>query len=233
MEDNTYTIRYHFLFKNGKENTFDVKIDSSTMLNLLPQPENKPFWTELDYHQCECCPLDKAQVSHCPIALNIMGLIEAFKNVMSSEKCQVSCITPERTYSKEVDIQNGLFSIFGIINATSSCPIMSFFKPMAKFHLPFSTIEETKVRVISFYLLSQYFKQEKSDTIDIQLEQLESFYSKVELLDAGILNRIRGISDSDADKNAVIILNSIAQLISMEIDEQLQSIEDIFKTSGF
>lgn len=232
MANNTYTIQYNFVLEDGRKNSFRIDIDNETMLNAIPQPDEKPFWTALEYEKCSCCPLDVKVSSHCPIALNIMGLVDTFKNMVSSDKCGIYCITPERTYSKEATIQEGLFSIFGIINATSRCPIMSFFKPMARFHLPFASVEETTVRVMSFYLMSQYFKQKKRATIDIHLEKLDEHFSKVQMVDEGILNRIRKISNSDADKNAILVLNSLAQLISLEIDEQLQSIENIFNTAG-
>ncbi len=176
MNNNKYTITYRFDFEDDRQNFFNIDIDSSTMLNVTPQPEDKPYWTKLGHKKCACCSLNDDKDNYCPIALNIVGLIEAFKGLMSSEKCSVYCITPERTYFKEASVQEGLFSIFGIVNATSKCPVMNFFKPMARFHLPFSTVQETKVRVISFYLLSQYFKQKKSATIDIELEKLDKHY---------------------------------------------------------
>ena len=231
MESNTYTIDYHFLLKGDKKKFFTIEIDKKTMLNTIPLPDEKPFWTELDYEKCECCPLEKDQMPYCPIALNIMGLVESFKDSLSSDNCIIKCVTPERVYYKESTAQDGLFSIFGIINATSRCPIMSFFKPMARFHLPFATVEETKVRVVSFFLLSQYFQQKKRNTLDIRLEELDEHYANVQMVDRGILNRIRGISKNDADQNAFVVLNSLAQIISFEIDEKLQSIEEIFETA--
>lgn len=229
MEQDDYRIQYRFTFENGAEKIFDITIDPKTMYNRLPAPTRKPSWTRLEYKQCRCCPLDKETTPHCPIALNIEELVLEFDDVVSSEDCDVRCITPERTYLKKTYVQEGLFSIFGLINATSRCPVMDFLKPIVRFHLPFATVEETTVRIFSFYLLGQYFEQKKGDTLDINLEKLDEQYEKVQMLNEGILERIRNVTEKDADRNAIIILNSLAQLISFEIDDSLSSIEDLFK----
>jgi hypothetical protein len=44
--------------------------------------------------------------------------------------------------------------------ATSGCRYTAYFKPMARFHLPFANEEETAYRAISMYLLSQRFLNE-------------------------------------------------------------------------
>ncbi|MCP4689725.1 MAG: hypothetical protein GY859_16850 [Desulfobacterales bacterium] len=229
MEENDYKIQYHFVFENDSEKIFDIIIDPKTMFNRLPIPEKKPSWTRLEYRQCQCCPLDKETTPYCPIALNIEELVLEFGEVVSSENCHVHCVTPERTYFKKTYVQEGLFSIFGLINATSRCPVMDFLKPMVRFHLPFATVDETTVRTFSFYLLAQYFEQEKSHVLDINLEKLDEQYEKVQQLNEGILGRIKDVTEKDADRNAFIILNSLAQLISFEIDDSLSSIEALFK----
>ncbi len=229
MEENEYRIQYRFIFENDREKKFNIAIDPKTMFNRLPAPDKKPPWTKLEYNQCACCPLNKKTTSYCPIALNIEELVLAFGDVFSSDACDVHCITPERTYMKKTYVQEGLFSIFGLINATSRCPVMDFLKPMVRFHLPFATVDETTVRTFSFYLLGQYFKQQKSNILNINLKKLDKQYEKVQQMNEGILERIRNVTENDADRNAFIILNSLAQLISFEIDDSLSSIEALFK----
>ena len=129
MKKKPYSIVYQFQFEDGSSKIFNLLLDSDTIAVILPEPEIRPEWTELNHYKCACCPLDREGNSHCPIALNIAELSEAFTTSVSSENCTVSCVTPERTYVKEGTIQDGLFSIFGIIMATSDCPVMAFFKP--------------------------------------------------------------------------------------------------------
>ena len=54
-----------------------------------------------------------------------------------------------------------VFSLIGIYMVTSGCPIMDKLRPMARFHLPFASTEETIYRAISTYLLGQYFLEQK------------------------------------------------------------------------
>jgi len=156
--------------------------------------------------QCGCCPLSRNEHPQCPIAVNIADLVDAFKDVVSSELCTVRCETPERTYLKKTTIQEGLFSIFGIINATSLCPIMKPSRPMARFHLPFATLEETIIRSTSFYLLGQYFEHKRDNTADLDLSRLDEHYDRIRMVDEGILERITSLTEKDAGKSAFVTL---------------------------
>ncbi|MCP4215706.1 MAG: hypothetical protein GY765_13715 [bacterium] len=227
-DNHPYDVLYEFKFKDGKRKCFKVTIDPKTMTNSATDPEVKPAWTRLEYQQCEHCPLDNSTVPYCPVALNIVELVEEFKDMLSSDNCIVNCTTPERTYMKETSLQEGLCSIFGLINATSKCPIMGVFRSMARFHLPFSTFQESIARSTSLYLLSQYFQKKKGKIPDLDLKKLEEQFWKVQEVDECILARIENVANKDADRNAYVILNSLVQVLSMEIDEQLNAIEYLF-----
>lgn len=229
MDEKPYTIDYEFRFDDGNVKTFKFQLDPNTVTLILPEMENKPDWTLLDYQQCACCPLEKDTHPYCPVALNIAELMDEFKDAISSDNCFVRCITPERTYERDASIQEGLFSIFGIIMATSSCPIMDFFKPMARFHLPFSTVEETVFRSTSIYLLRQYFEYQKGNYPDLELKKLDEHYEKVQEVNTGILKRTRNVAKKDADKNAIVILNALAQMLTVEISAGLNSVEYLFE----
>lgn len=228
MSDKPYQIEYEFKIVDGKRKSFQIWLDPETITIIRPEFENKPDWTRLEHEKCKCCTLKKERHPHCPISVNIAELVDEFKDMISSDKCHVRCTTPERIYIKETYIQVGLFSIFGIIMATSNCPVMEIFKPMARFHLPFSTVEETLVRTTSFYLLRQYFEYKKGKTPDMNLKKLDEHYKKVQEVNEGILARIKKLTQKDADSNAIIIFNSLAQILMMELDENLSSLEHLF-----
>lgn len=225
MNKNPYSIVYQFQFEDGSSKIFNLLLDPDTISVILPEPEIRPEWTELNHYKCSCCSLEKEEVPHCPIALNIAELSDAFSSSVSSENCTVSCVTPERTYVKEGTIQDGLFSIFGIIMATSDCPVMAFFKPMARFHLPFSTVEETVFRTTSIYLLRQYFEYRNGKEPDLDLKKLNQQYDDVQIVNKSILNRINSV----AQKDAIVILNTLAQMLSMEVRHGLNSFEYLFR----
>ncbi len=228
MADQLYHIQYQFRFNDGSVKKFVLSLDPGTIKLVRPEMRQKPEWTRLEYHQCACCTLAKATHPDCPIAVNIAELLNEFKDAISSDHCMVMCTTPERTYLKQAAIQEGLFSILGIIMATSNCPIMNFFKPMARFHLPFSTLDETIFRSTSIYLLRQYFEYRKGRIPDLELTQLDQHYARVQQVNHGILKRTENVPKKDADKNAIIILNALAQMLAVEIGDGLNSIEYLF-----
>lgn len=220
---------YQFQFEDDYTKNYNIVLDPKT-LSLIPDGHrHKPQdWTRLNYKQCSVCPLTLDSHPFCPIALNIMELVETFKDVFSYHNCTVVCETQDRTYSKNTSIMEGLSAIFGVIMATSDCPIMNFLKPMARFHLPFSTVEETTARTASLYLLGQYFKYKNQPDKMLDFKPLENHYVKVKMVNEGIIKRISTVSNQDADKNAIVTLHSLSLFLSMEIDYSLSSLEYIF-----
>jgi len=232
-EDDEYRVTYLFSFGDCEEKRFDIAMDPIT-LNIIPVNRERPlpYWAKLDYHQCDGCPLNTQTHEYCPVASSMADVVEEFRDFVSYQICDIRCDTPERSYLKTSSVQDGLFSIIGMLMAISGCPKMDFFKPMARFHLPFSSTEETMVRTTSMYLLSQYFAHKNGVSPDLELNQLNAKYREVEAVNSGILERIKGYTEKDADKNAIVILNSWAQLLGMEIDDQLVSIAYLFDTNS-
>ncbi|HKJ65510.1 MAG TPA: hypothetical protein VJ969_08915 [Desulfopila sp.] len=224
---------YGFSFANGKKKIFVTSIDEDTLEIIPHSPERQPApWTHLSYKQCPCCPLLTSAHSHCPIAVNLSELVSSFRAIASYESCRVSCRTVERTVSKETNVQDGLSSIMGLIMATSGCPVMEILKPMARFHLPFATVDEAMFRSISVYLLRQYFIHLESGYSDFHLAKVKASYGEIEKVNGGILERIRGASELDADRNAIVILNCLAQFLYLELDDNLQSLRHLFVTTA-
>lgn len=224
-----FQFHYQFLFLNGQIKDYRISLDPDT-LSLIPLASvaETPEWVHLGYKQCRNCPLDSDVHQNCPIAVNIMELVESFKSVFSYHDCTVVCETAERAYSKKTSVMEGLSAIFGVIMATSDCPVMEFLKPMARFHLPFATIEETTVRTASMYLLAQYFKYKNQPGMKFDFKTLEKHYSQVQVVNEGLLARINSVSSEDADKNAIVTLHSLSQFLSMEMDYSLSGLEYIF-----
>jgi hypothetical protein len=228
MAGEHYKIVYEFILSDKKRELYNIFLDPNTISMIRPEPATLPDWTRLEYNQCQNCPLDVGTHPHCPIAVNIFDIVEEYKDMLSYTDCLVRCTTPERTYQKNTSIMEGLFSIFGIIMATSNCPIMDFFKPMARFHLPFSTIEETTFRVTSMFLLQRYFDIGNDAAQSVEMSQLEENYDRVKLVNEGLFTRISSLGSKDADKNAVIMLHSLSQLLSMDINTSLDLISHLF-----
>ncbi|MEE4242443.1 MAG: hypothetical protein V2I36_13335 [Desulfopila sp.] len=221
---------YIFTFRNGKKKNFTIEIDHNTLLLVQRKPQWAD-WSKLSYRQCPNCPLSLDQNTYCPIAANLSELVKEFTDTASYESCHVSCVTAERTISKDTIVQEGLSSIMGLIMATSGCPVMHILKPMARFHLPFATIDEAMFRSVSVYLLRQFFIHLNTKTGDFQLEKVRTYYKQIEEVNRGMLSRIKEAGKLDADRNAIVILNCLAQILYLELDDNLQSLQYLFSTS--
>jgi hypothetical protein len=229
MNEQAYWFNYHIKLEDGQSTRFRIELDPVSLTMMPASPEPYPPWTQLSYKQCKCCPLSPRTHLYCPISVNITEMVERFKDILSHKNCMVVCETMDRTYSKKTSAMDGLTSVFGIVMATSNCPVMNFLKPMARFHLPFSSVEETTARSTSLFLLGQYFAYKKGHAKRFDFDELEKRYARVQLVNEGLLARIRSLGNRDADKNAIITLHSLSQFLSMEMDFSLNTIAHLFE----
>lgn len=207
---------YSFTFQDGRVRHYKAEIErSSGRLISTSERSNHPAWTDLEFNKCTHCPLNPAEHPQCPIAKNLETLIHDFKDEKSHIKVSVKVETEHRTYLKELPLQEGLYGIFGLLMATSDCPYFAFLRPMARFHLPFSTLDETLVRSASFYLFKQYFIALKGGHGDFELKDFTQLYENVSLVNQGIIARIRAVAHHDADANSIVILDAFASLLGM------------------
>jgi len=231
MATNTYIIKYLFKLPEGETVDYSVEIDKESILIIHPKESPPPpEWTKLNWQQCPNCPLSPETTEHCPIAVNLHYMAEKFKAHKSHIECEVTVISSERNYSKKLTLQEGLGSLFGLLMPTSGCPAMDFLKPMARFHLPFSNLDETIYRSTSMYLLSQYFTYKNGETPDLEMKKLDEQYSAVNKVNKGMCERIQTLKEKsgDADNNAIVILDTLAMLLSGEIKNNLKQFEYLF-----
>ncbi len=228
MESNYFSIKYSFKFSDSRHIEFEVNLDRKTLIAVSPQESKECSWTRLDFNKCEHCPLDSKKHRNCPIAYNISGLANYFSEKLSTEEIDVTVITEDREYFKKDTIQHGLRSILGIYTATSGCPHMNILKPMARFHLPFATVEETMYRYVTSYLLGEYFQYLKGAAPDFELDGLIRKSESVDMVSYGISKRIEEITVGDANNNAIVILNAIGLMLKIEIDSKLDSLKYLF-----
>ena len=231
---------YIFEFNTSHEQRYDLYFDSTTMniadKSFAGQTEESMKWAELQLHQCSHCPLSVNEHKYCPTARALGRVAKKFSDMKSFKETKVAVITPDRTYLKQTTTQEALQSIFGLIMATSGCPHLNFLKPMARFHLPFANLNETMVRILSFYILRQYFNHEdKSNatlpqTFDFNLKPLSEAYEKVSIVNSQLIERLRSLGKGDADLNAVIILDAFASMLSFQISENFSELRPFFCT---
>ncbi|MEL7085527.1 MAG: hypothetical protein AAGM36_13625 [Cyanobacteria bacterium J06597_1] len=224
------TFRYVFSIPDRPQYEIPIEIDSQT-LNLVDRSDRQlDPWTELSHHQCPNCPLDPAEVKYCPIAANISSVIVQFQDGLSCEATHVTAIAPERTYSKETDLQQGLNSIFGLIMASSGCPHFQWLKPLARFHLPFASFDETLFRAMSSCALSELIKHKTVRDIDEIYQLVRHRYEQLAIVNAALVKRIGHIGKGEADRNALVTFHSYCQMFNLSLSGELftETITEVF-----
>lgn len=229
MAEDTFNINYRFTLPDRTTESFDLEIDNLTLELRNPPSGSLPEWTRLTFHQCPHCPLDVRQYPHCPLAVNLVEMLTACQRLISHDQIQVDVTVRERLISQITTAQRGISSLMGLLIATSGCPWTSFFKPMAKFHLPFADEEETIWRAASTYLLAQYFLGSDDPCFDVEFKGMATIYRNIETLNVAVIRRLRAASRTDSAINALIRLDIFAKYLSPDIDETLESLRTIFK----
>lgn len=221
-------INYRFTFDQGKTEEFRVVLDRATLTNLGKPRLSPAPWTELEVGRCTGCPLDPRQHRHCPIAVNLDEVVQAFRDCFSYETVEVCVATADRTYAKQVSIQDGLSALLGIIMVTSGCPRMERLKPMVRFHLPFAAVEETAYRMLSTYLLAQLYRHRQGLAPDWDLLGMEKVYEEVGLVNDGFSDRLTEAARRDANVNALVKLDCFAKLVPMTMEDLLEEMAGYF-----
>ena len=219
--DPLIAFRYRFMLAGGRSKTFVAQLDPYTLQVVREARASYPDWTRLEHSKCPNCPLKEAEQPHCPAALSIIDVVEFFNQSVSFEEVDVEVQTKERRYQKRCSLQEAIGSLIGIYMPISGCPVMAKLKPMARFHLPFSSPDETFYRVLSMYLLAQYFAAKQGRSADWQLKDLVALYREILTVDTHFFRRLQPILVEDAGLNAIVRLHSMANAIEFTVDQGL------------
>ena len=225
------TIQYCFQFDDQPEEIFDLHLDPETLELVEDASEPLPDWTRLDFQQCRNCPLKVDEHPRCPVAANMVRPVSRFAKIISHSQVRLTVITKERTTVQETTAQEGLSSLMGLIMASSNCPHTAYFRPMARFHLPMASSEETVYRAITMYLLAQYFLRKAGREPDLDLEGLKKLYENLEKVNMDICERLRAATEQDSTLNAVVLLDFFAKTAPFGMEMLLGEMRPLFETS--
>ncbi|MDY0093742.1 MAG: hypothetical protein RBT80_13690 [Candidatus Vecturithrix sp.] len=224
----TIAIEYRFTLADGSQEIFPLELDAQTLELRVEWPGKLPLWTDLTFYQCPHCHVTPAQQPYCPLAANIANIVMRFDHLISYDRIHLDVITQERVISQDTTAQQGVSSLMGLVIANSGCPYTAFFKPMARFHLPLATVQETIFRAVSIYLISQYFLKQDGQPADFELQGLRKIYEDIHLVNRAMANRLRSISHSDLPANAVILLDLYTKAFPFTIEKILKNLRCLF-----
>lgn len=221
-------IIYNLRSTAGLEHTFEIDLERHQR-GVSPVPGTPPEWTLLEFQRCPNCPFDSSSHLWCPTALDMLPLAAPFTHSLSIDRVDVVVHTAERSYFKNCDLQTALKSLFGLVMASSACPHMARLKPLAYFHLPFATLEETVHRTVGAYLVNQYIMQGEGNKPDWELKNLEGLFRELRIVNTHFMKRLRMASTEDANINALQTFVSISSVVEMGIDDMLGKMVPLLK----
>ena len=210
-------IQYHFRRTNIFREAFLFELAAQNLELVSHMPVCPPAWTELNFHQCPNCPLDVSADPFCPLAANLVNIVNRMETLISYDEIRVDVITAERAISQVTTAQIGISSMLGLVIATCGCPHAAFFRPMARFHLPLASKEETIFRATSMYLLAQYFVKKAGRTADLELEGLTRIYDNMQIVNIAIVERLRAEAETVAADDAGTLGYALSHHSTMQI----------------
>lgn len=226
----SYTIEYRFTFPDGSNHQFSVALGDNQCADH--PSDTPPDWARLEFNQCPHCPLNKETSPHCPVATTIRPMVEFASQLPSIQEVALEVRNPDRSMQLNTTAQDGFSSLLGLLIATSDCPYAIPFRPMARFHLPQPSCEETSFRAVSTYLLSQYFKYKRGGQPDWDLHGLKEIYSNIRTVNSSLSKRLKPAVAEDAPLNAVAILDAFALIVPMAIDDAEEEFKYLFEPTA-
>lgn len=222
-------IRYRFMLPDKTREVLTLALDARSLtLDIQVDPVDLPPWTRLDFETCPNCTLDRTLHEHCPLAVGLIPIVRGFAHILSYDDLVVEVITRERVITGETTAQRAISSFMGVVFATSGCPRTLFFRPMARFHLPLATQEETVYRACATYLLSQYFVAQQGREPDYSLAGLREVYREMQTVNLAVAERLRAADSSDSSVNALVMLDMFARAVPYVIEDALDELRYMF-----
>lgn len=223
------TIQYGFTLEDGTKESFELVLDEETLELRGSESTDLPPWTELGFRQCPNCPLQPDTTPHCPAAAKLVSLVRGFARVLSYEEVRIEVQTAERTIVHDTSAQQAVSSMMGLIMAVSGCPHTAFFRPMARFHLPGATTEETVYRAASMHMLAQYYVRLEGGEPDLELNGLATNYEAVGKVNRAFVKRLHAAAEYDSTINALVVLDAWALTLSWAIEGSLKELRHLFE----
>ncbi|MBC8316310.1 MAG: hypothetical protein H8E41_00265 [Desulfobulbaceae bacterium] len=221
-------IQYCFQLPDKRQEVFDIVLDKKSMEAIDAHPSPSPEWSRLEFHQCPNCPWLEDERPWCPVAVKLASIVNKFENILSYDEIDLEVHTRERVVFQNTSAQRGIASYMGLVMATSGCPHTLFLKPMARFHLPLASEEETIYRAFSMHALAHYFLQPGNLDCKQQFDSLKDHYSALQTVNVAIAKRLKAACSTDSSVNALINLDMYAKAMPYVIEESLEELRYLF-----
>jgi hypothetical protein len=227
---NTVNVIYRIKLSESKTEVFDFQLSEDSFNLISKDVSEPPAWTRLDYRQCSHCPLSIEEHPHCPLALQLHNVVDRFHDTRSIDEVEVEVITEERQIRQRTALQRVIASMLDLVYPICGCPKTEFMKPLARFHLPLCSEEETVFRVTGMYLLAQYFlSRMPSRKGRIEFDGLTDIYNDLHTLNTAVASRLQNATQSDSSKNAITLMDMYSTLVPLLLEDELVEMRGFFQ----
>lgn len=223
------SISYRIKLDQDTTEVFDFQLDEETFDLISGEVADPPNWARLDYRQCSHCPLSVEEHEWCPLALQLHNIVDRFHDTRSIDEVKVQVITEDRHVAQRTALQRVIASMLDLIYPICGCPKTAFMKPLARFHLPLCSEEETVFRVTGMYLLAQYFlSRSPSRNGRIEFDGLTDIYNDLHTLNSAVASRLQSATQSDSSKNAITLMDMYSTLVPLLLEDELAEMRTFF-----
>jgi hypothetical protein len=162
--------------------------------------------------------------------LQLHNIVARFHDTRSIDEVEVEVITEERQVKQRTALQRVIASMLDLVYPICGCPKTAFMKPLARFHLPLCSEEETIFRVTGMYLLAQYFlSRTPSRKGRIEFDGLTDIYNDLHILNTAVASRLQSATQSDSSKNAITLLDMYSTLVPLLLEDELAEMRGFFQ----
>ena len=226
---NSVSISYRIKLNDDLTEIFDFELDEETFDLISEEIVDPPKWAKLEFRQCAHCPLNVEEHPYCPLALQLHNIVDRFHDTTSIDIVEMEVITEERKVIQTTAIQRAIASMLDLIFPICGCPKTEHMKPLARFHLPLASEEETVFRVTGMYLLAQYFLSVSKNGGSIEFDGLTEIYENMHTLNAAVASRLQAATRSDSAKNAITLLDMYSTLVPVLLEDELAEMRGFFQ----
>lgn len=97
--------KYIFILPGENQIQIDIQIDAQNLNIINHSSDPLPGWAGLAFFQCPHCPLTITTHTHCPLAANLVNIVNQLDNLYSYHEIQVKVVMKNRTISKKTTVK--------------------------------------------------------------------------------------------------------------------------------
>jgi hypothetical protein len=221
-------VQYKLSFADGAEKVLELHLRSDTLAPVAWAPATPPQWAALDNHKCGNCPLNSDRHAYCPAALNLARLVEECNDLDLLDTVKLVVKTADRVVVVSATVQKVLGSFIGLLMATSDCPHTSFFRPVARFHLPLANEAETIYRAITVFAMDQFIRRQEGQQGATDLNGLFDIYANLEAVNTGLSARLKTAGLDGSVSKSLMEWDVFSGMFPMRVEEVMEKMRPLF-----